>query len=235
MRRYPTESIINCRDLGGWPCPGGATAAHRAIRCGIPLPPTAQDRALLRQLGVRAIVDLRGQGEALANPSAFAADPAFDYYHISLYEANPATAADGRPLTALYREILTTSGAGFAAVLRLLPTLPQPFLFHCFCGKDRTGLLSALLLAAAGVDAQDIIADYEVSYTYIKPFFEREIAAGSPLIWQTDLEKLRTDAAVMEETLTFLQTAYGGARGYLAAVGLTAQEIAAVETLLAPE
>ena len=85
------------------------------------------------------------------------------------------------------------------------------------------------------MDAQDIIADYEVSYTYIKPFFEREIAAGSSLIWQTDLEKLRTDAAVMEETLTFLQTAYGGARGYLSAVGLTAPEIAAVERLLRPE
>ena len=232
MRRYPTESIINCRDLGGWPCPGGVTAQGRAIRCGIPLPPTPADYALLRRLGVRAVVDLRGKGEAALYPSPFAADPAYDYYHIPLYEANPACAEDDRPLTALYREILTDFGPGFAAVLRLLPTLPQPFLFHCFCGKDRTGLLSALLLSAAGVDATDVTADYEVSFTYIKPFFEREIAAGSPMIWQTDLSKLRTDAAVMEETLTFLQRAYGGTRGYFSAIGLTAPEIAAVELLL---
>ena len=232
MRRYPTESIINCRDLGGWPCPGGETACLRAIRCGIPLPPTANDYALLRRLGVRAVVDLRGRGESAQYPSPFAENPDYDYYHIPLYEANPACAEDDRPLTALYREILTSFGPGFAAVLRLLPTLPQPFLFHCFCGKDRTGLLSALLLAAAGVDATDIIADYEVSFTYIKPFFVREIAAGSPLIWQTDLSKLRTDAAVMEETLAFLQSAYGGARGFFSAVGLSAAEIAAVEQLL---
>ena len=140
------------------------------IRCGIPLPPTANDYALLRRLGVRAVVDLRGRGEAAQYPSPFADDPAFAYYHIPLYEANPACAEDDLPLTALYREILTAFGDGFAAVLRLLPTLPQPFLFHCFCGKDRTGLLSALLLAAAGVDATDILADSRSPSPTLSPF-----------------------------------------------------------------
>ncbi|MBR5771603.1 MAG: tyrosine-protein phosphatase, partial [Clostridia bacterium] len=58
-----------------------------------------------------------------------------------------------------------------------------PFLIHCFLGKDRTGILSALLLSLAGVSRELIARDYRLSEDYVLPFAKREIENKTDLIW----------------------------------------------------
>lgn len=234
QRRYLTENIINCRDLGGYPCRDGSrvTGFGRAIRCGIPKTPTKKDIELLKSIGVKTVLDLRGNAEAESMPSYFIGDPDFDYHHISLLEANPALSEETDDVFDLYISSLNEYSENYAQALRVIAGTDEPFLFHCFLGKDRTGILAALLLKASGVENDDIIADYEVSFTYIRNFVRAEMASGSGLIWEKSEDKLHSPAGGMGRLLRYIDEARSGAEGYFRNIGLSENEIAALSRIL---
>ena len=232
QRYYAGDNIINCRDLGGYVCNAGVTAFGKALRAGVLRAPSDKDLENLRSVGIKTVIDLRGIEEAQDMPSFFKDNPEFDYYHVTLLEANPAMAKSDMSMVEMYEHSLSDYNENFAKVLRIIASLDAPFMFHCFCGKDRTGMLSALLLSAAGVCKEDIIADYEVSYTYIKPFIEREIRNESGLIWDGAYERFYSLGQNMSQILDFIDEKYGGAIGYFKKIGLTDAEIDALRTKL---
>lgn len=232
QRRYITENIINCRDIGGYPCGDGVTAYGRVLRAGVARTPTAKDLEVLRKFGIKTVIDLRGNEEAEDMPSYFKDSEEFEYHHISLLEANPAFANTDMTMPEMYELCLNEYKENFAKALRIISSLGEPFMFHCFCGKDRTGMLTALLLSAAGVENVDIIADYEVSYTYIKPFIEKEIRENTGLIWEGKYERFYSRAEHMEHILDYIDRAFGGAIGYFRHIGLTEDEITKIKNLL---
>lgn len=232
QRRYKTDNIINCRDLGGYACDGGVTAFGKVLRAGVARDPSERDLEVLRRFGVKTVIDLRGNSEAEDMPSFFKNNPEFDYHHISLLEANPAFAKNDMSLSELYMHCLNEYKANFAAVLRLIATLDKPFMFHCFCGKDRTGLIAAMLLAAAGVERTDILTDYEISYTCIKNFIEKEIRENTGLIWDGAYSRFYSKAEDMAQILDYIDLTYGSVNGYFAQIGLTENEIAKIAEVL---
>lgn len=226
MQRYfAGDNIINCRELGGYSCNGGVTKYGVALRAGVLRDPSAKDLENMRKAGIRTVIDLRGNEEAADMPSFFRSNPEFSYHHVSLLEANPAFAKSDITMTEMYEHCLSDYSENFAKVLRIIASLDEPFMFHCFCGKDRTGMLAALLLSAAGVCKEDIIADYEVSYTYIKPFIEREIRNNSGLIWDGAYERFYSHGENMEHILGYIEEKFGGTIGYFRKIGLTEAEI----------
>ena len=231
QRRYRAEKIVNFRDLGGYPLDGGVTRWGRALRCGVPNGTTEGDIELLRSLGIRRIFDLRGENEVTELPSGLYGIPGIECVNIPLLEVNPDTSKN-QSVTDMYIYSLTENAPNYARVLRLIAETDSPFMFHCFGGKDRTGLLAALLLGAAGAEREDIVADYQISFTYLRPFYEREIATGSPLIWDTDLSKLESSPDKMRSTLDFLDENYGGIMGYISSLGLSGDEIARISNIL---
>ena len=232
QRRYLTEHIVNCRDLGGYPAGERVTAFGRAIRCGVINDPTEKDIEILKSIGIKTVIDLRGNEESENMPSVFASIPDFDYHHISLLETNPVFSKKCTDLCEMYILSLTEYSENYAAVLRLISTLTEPFLFHCFAGKDRTGLLAAMLLDAAGVCKEDILADYQVSFTYFKPAYERELASDSGVIWEKDPSKFYSDPSVMERILDYFEKEFGGIIGYFKKIGLTDGEIRRLSEVL---
>lgn len=235
QRRYTGENIVNCRDLGGYPATEGkVTQFGRAIRSAIPNTPTENDIEMLRKLGVKTVIDLRGDAETRDMPSVFASLPDFEYHHISLLETNPVFSKKCTDMCEMYILSLTEYSRNYAAALRLISSLDKTFLFHCFAGKDRTGLLAAMLLGAAGVCREDIIADYQVSYTYFRPFYERELKANSGVIWEKDPSKFYSDPAVMERILDYFEAEFGGFSGYFESLGLSEEEIRRLSGLLLP-
>lgn len=225
MKTYVTQNIINCRDLGGYSCNGGVTAFGKAVRCGIPRNPTYEDIIFLKNLGIKNIIDLRGIEEADERPSIFSSLAEFNYYHITTLEANPALNKTNSPIWELYAMSLEEYGENYAKILRAIISFKEPFLFHCFLGKDRTGLIAAILLDAAGVSKEDIIKDYCTSWDYIKPFAAEEIKNNTGLIWEQDESRLRSDRENMENILDYFDRGYGGIKGYLSNIGLTDDEI----------
>lgn len=233
QRRYITENIVNCRDLGGYPTlDGGVTLFGKALRCGILGNPTEKDLETLKKFKIKTVIDLRGNSEKADMPDVFEFLPEYDYHHISLLETNPMFSKKCTDMCEMYILSLTEYKENYARALRLVSRLEEPFLFHCFAGKDRTGLLAAMLLGAAGVCREDIVADYQVSFTYFLPAYEREVKANSGIIWEKNPAKFYSDPAVIQRILDYFDSEFGGIIGYFKFIGLNENEIKNISDVL---
>lgn len=233
-RRIQFENIVNCRDLGGYPCKGGAvTQFGRLLRCGIPRDPTPADMERLTEIGIKTVIDLRGDHEAVERPSAFLSNPyGFEYRQISLLEVNPAITNPDVPLCDIYKRSIESYGENYAKVMKTLAGIETPAMFHCFLGKDRTGILASMILALAGVSKEDIIADYQVSGTYLNSFYKKELEDNTGLIWENNDDHLQSaphNIALLHE---YIEDKYGSVTGYLHGFGVTDEEIERVGRLL---
>lgn len=210
------DACYNARDLGGLPTRDGARTRRGAlIRADSVGRLTERGRAALEAYGVRTIIDLRFGVEVRDDPSPFTDHATIIAHNLPL---NPNDVAVTRSLATQRRSALpypatvnvaylATHQPQIAAVMRAIADAPEGgILFHCHAGRDRTGLIAALLLALVGVPAEIIPADYALSFSAI--------------------------AETMDATLAHLESDYGGAEGYLRAAGVTEQEIARVRNRL---
>ncbi len=235
MTVYTAENIINLRDAGGYPCSGGEIRRGFVFRCGIPKAPTENDFALLRSLGIKTIIDLRGDKEDADMPSTIPARREFDYFRIPLLDANPALNDPAFPMSEMYMKSLREYSAGYAELFRLISTLREPFLFHGFLGKDRTGIVAALLQEICGAGREDILDDYSATYRLIKPFVEREIELKTGLIWEQDNSRLQSEKETMQNVFLALDREYSGAEGYLQEAGADPAVLQRIRQLLVAE
>ena len=93
-------------------------------------------------------------------------------------------------------------------------------LVHCYAGKDRTGIVVALLLALVGVPKETIVDDYTVSADYLRPLWEEQRRLAIPTV------PPGSPPEAMAEMLEHLGQAHGGAEAYLRTAGVTDEEIA---------
>jgi protein-tyrosine phosphatase len=109
-------------------------------------------------------------------------------------------------------------------VLRAVADAPEGVtLFHCAAGKDRTGVVASMLLAAADVEPEEIAEDYAISTDYIRDAY---LAAHPPESWPAVLEDVRCPPEQVYNMLEHLDTRYGGTLRYLHSIGLSDEEIA---------
>jgi protein-tyrosine phosphatase len=172
-RHVPLDGITNLRDLGGFATAGGGTTRWRTVYRADALHKLSADGlAKFHELGVRAVFDLRGDVEREAFPNPVAS------VHVPIVGRPPGevrplrdgelSLEDGeRMLRDTYVGILEHSAAGIATILRTIADgAANPALFHCHGGKDRTGVVAAVLLAAVGVRRDDVLDDYEATRRY---------------------------------------------------------------------
>lgn len=234
------DGVHNIRDLGGFLRQSGQTTRPgRVLRgCGMD-GLTEAGREGLRGLGLVRVIDLRTAAEIAANPGPFAGDPA--RVAVSLFEGlapvHQLLRDDAQfDLGDRYIGALTVRVAQFADVFRLLAETAGrgPVLFHCTAGKDRTGLVAALLLALNYVPDDEIARDYAATATLGAAMMARLRArllregADAALIERV----LRADADSMLRVLSWLHVHHGSAQGYLAAAGLGAADLERLKTLL---
>ena len=141
---------------------------------------------------------------------------------------------DADLLLDIYRLALTERGAEFATILRIIAQAEGAVLFHCTAGKDRTGMIAALLLLLAGATRDTVIADYALTGDYAPAMFaalHAEVqAAGETFDLSSPL--LLCNPATMEALLHDLHDRHGGAEAYLLRHGLTETELAALRARL---
>lgn len=218
---------MNLRDLGGYPVSGGGcTAWERLLRGDQPHGLTPEDLAWLRAREINTVVDLRSALEQKYRPDPLARAEGFAYFACPLVGGDvlPNTEDD---VARGYFNVLD-AGESVRRALGLIAQAPGGVLFHCTAGKDRTGLLSALLLSVAGVGRPDILADYQVSETYLEQVPMAEGLArklGLPL---AELAAFvgRSKPAYLNGCLKLLEEKYGTVAEYLSAVGLTQEQTA---------
>ena len=170
----PTEGVHNFRDYGGWSTADGARIATGLLwRSGQHVGASEADLAAIDALGIRTVIDLRGQSERERNPCArgpeFAADIiAYEGETTSSpphMDVDPDTSTSDiarQRMMAVYTRMPRNPAMTemFARYLQALATRDGASLVHCFAGKDRTGVAAMLLLHILGVSGDDQMAEY---------------------------------------------------------------------------
>lgn len=166
---------INLRDLGGVPTGHGVAVRRGLVYRSAALTDLAGAQLdAVRALGIRTIVDLRRNAERAACPTPWEAMGCTDYWcrdydysdadHRARMRSPDFTAADARAsMIRLYAELPYEQAESYTRLFRAIAAGEGPVLFHCAVGKDRTGVAAALILMAAGVSREDILADYVVT------------------------------------------------------------------------
>ncbi len=132
----------------------------------------------------------------------------------------------------LYRRTLARVGSSFASVARIVAASPGPTLIHCTAGKDRTGLVVAVILSAVGVSDEDIIADYVLTRANMPGVLERIVSTpgleDGPALLQRVSERqpeiLTAPTSAMTAALAILEGS-GGADVWLVHHGLSDAEL----------
>jgi len=235
-RHLQLEGTYNVRDVGGYVTGDGrSTRWRRLLRADGMHRLTPEAQQTLRDTGLRTIIDLRRPSEAEQQPNVFATATTLRYRHMPLYQIVVGD-RDERSLGEIYRWIVDECQPQVAAVIALL-TEPDalPGLVHCTAGKDRTGVIIALLLGAVGVPVETIVADYALSAEHLGSGFVEEMrlritAAG--LDWAQYERLMISPAEFMHDLLAHLDTQYGGVQSYLRTIGIDGEQLAVLRANL---
>lgn len=236
-RHWTLPDTHNIRDLGGYPrSSGGTTRWNRILRGEALYHLSEQSTETLTDRGLALVIDLRGPHETSTTVHPFAVHRRVAYRNIALFDALSPIALSETPfdMAQRYRDALDRCGVRMAEVLRAVITAPDGIvLIHCTAGKDRTGIVAALLLAVAGVPPETIAEDYALTASaegVIRHLRERALAAGAPA---EHIDRvLASDASTMLSMLEHLDQAHGGIDAYLGKIGLTPDEVQMLIALL---
>jgi len=249
------EGCFNVRDLGGLPtADGGTTRFGVLVRADSLVRLTEAGCRAAREYGLATAVDLRSQPEvderrvirrlatgavldtAGAHPFC-PGGPCCDgvrYRRMTLWGDDEPFWARLRAATRqlqIYRLILDVGAARFAEVARLVAAAPGLVVVHCQVGKDRTGLVVAVLLSAVGVTDEPIAADYALSARCLQPYLDlRRALAAAP--GSEPADGMTSPPETMLALLGELRRSHGGAAGYLGAGGLRESELATLRRRL---
>jgi protein-tyrosine phosphatase len=241
QRDLAWEGCLNVRDLGGHrTADGGETRYGAVVRADSVRQLTAAGWQAAVDYGIRTVVDLRGDHELEADPPA---ELPVDVLHVPFMEQNEAAFAEveavaraageaagddvARRTRDVYLVFLEHFKQNVAAGLRAVARAPEGgVVVHCLGGKDRTGLLTALLLHLAGVDAEQIGADYGLSEERLRPRHDVWIAEAETEAERERLRRvLQSPAASMVAVLKELEKRYGSVEDYLRSAGVTDEEL----------
>lgn len=168
MKRYLENVIENMRDIGGYVVGDYYVSEGKIIRSNLPNKLSVKNKKFLKELGVKNVIDLRSQKELEIKPSVFANDTDFDFYHLEMIGGIeiPKSCED---VPVSYFNMLEAK-ENIKNIFEILKK-GEKVLYFCNAGKDRTGVVTALILGALGVSVADIAKDYVLTKKFMKDFF----------------------------------------------------------------
>ena len=235
------EGAHNFRDLGGLPTRDGAiTRTGVLYRSDALHHLESRDVDRLAELGVRTVVDLRSMAELEQTGRGALGSTEIDFVHAPLSHSDqgvhvlPPSLVDG-DLGHHYVASLADRTPTLADVITTLATPTRlPAVFHCTAGKDRTGMVAALVLSLVGVDDDVIVEDYTLTDDRMALVMGKIRATGGMTQLPEDVAArvARAEATSMQTFLGGLAREYGGAAGWAHAAGVDDTVIASLHEVL---
>lgn len=228
-RQIAVQGAYNLRDIGGYKTAGGASTRWRShLRADSLHGLTQDDMELLAEQGLRLVIDLRGDQEIAEQPNPFASYSGIRYVNVPIFAALAPTAMMQRKANSFrmaehYRDAIDQCGPAISRVIGLIAEEEEgSVLFHCTAGKDRTGVIAALLLLVAGVDRETIIEDYSLTGILAPDLIDylRGRAQARGMEGETLEELLASQPQTMATLLDHIETRYSGVEPYLASIGI---------------
>ena len=185
----------------------------------------------MRTHGIRSVIDIRSPDEAAQRPSPFAEGSTYHAAHFVLGRTMQIDQAAVAGTMSAELERLAGPESGLADVIRAIARAEPGIVLHCAAGRDRTGFVVAILLAALGVPDDDIVADYVASDIELAEEYERFIAEHAD-----DEANIRgaivRRADTMRTLLAAVRAGYGDGAAYLRAAGVDVKDIDRLRTKL---
>ncbi|HEY3218519.1 MAG TPA: tyrosine-protein phosphatase [Candidatus Limnocylindria bacterium] len=223
------DALLNARDLGGLPSARGPIARGAVVRSDALHRLSEAGRAALVAHGVRTVIDMRDISEVEARPYAFPLTSGVTYRHVGQQSQEMWKSTRGRDRVTRETMMLELARSRLAAIAEVIADAPAGgVLIHCEAGKDRTGLMTMLLLDLVGTPADVIAADYTLTAIGLAPLFSELLAKAendTPERRAWLEEDARSRPEVMLAIHAVLRDRYGGAEPYLLGAGASAASL----------
>ena len=240
-RRLTLNGTSNVRDIGGYLTADGRSVVWRRVLRGDALHRVDNaGRELLAGYELATSLDLREDDERHDAPDHLDAGVRLVSVPLFTYQLPPEEASvDPRQFSTLdevYKHVVAERGPALAAVLRELARPGAlPAIVHCAGGKDRTGIVIALLLASLGVPDDVIAADYEATALFLNEEFreaalDRAVAAGRDRAQFAAM--LGCEPRLILDVLEEIRSSHGHVDTYLVHHGLRPEELEQLRSLL---
>lgn len=241
------DGAFNFRDLGGVSTTDGRLVLPRRVYRSATLDGVSPaGLTTLAELGIHTVIDLRSEAEVAGDGRFPHEGTGIEWFHLAS-AVGPPSGEDPRmaavfaaedPMALIFPLLVTRAGSMFGTALRLIAEGGRtPLVFHCTSGKDRTGLLAALLHLILGVDLPIVLADFERS-TLALAEIRAQMAARYHLASVMSAEQLDRMAGADRAWVLHALEAIGGLAGlepWLDSIGVDAAVRHALRTtLLAP-
>ncbi|GAC1511581.1 MAG: tyrosine-protein phosphatase [Candidatus Dormibacteraceae bacterium] len=182
---------------------------------------TPAGREALTAYGVTTVIDLRTDGEVSRAPNPFADGAGPIYRHLPMIDDSMMVelgTASG--MFERYLMMLDGRPGAFRAIFEAVAEADGAAVFHCFAGKDRTGLVAAMLLSLAGVPGDAIAEDFEETDAQLAARYQEWMAAAAPERRKAMREEFRCPPDRILGVLEHLAKNWGGVPAYLEASGM---------------
>jgi protein-tyrosine phosphatase len=233
QRRIPLEGCLNFRDLGGYPTADGRAVRWRQVfRSDALHLVTDADLAHLRdEIRLREVIDLRSSAEVRSEGQGPLAQGDVRFHHVPLFDGEVREEDRERvaQITLADRYVFMAELAGdrIARVVTLLAEAEAPAVFHCAAGKDRTGVISAIVLGLLGVPDEVIVADYAATRENLDAIVDRlnALEGYRTMLAALPPDTMHANPETIVEFLERLRVRFGSVEDYALASGVAAPAI----------
>jgi protein-tyrosine phosphatase len=227
-RRVELAGCLNFRDLGGYPTADGRRVRWRQVfrSDGLHALTDGDVVRLREEIRLGDVIDLRstpelqseGRGPLEAEPVRF--------HHLPLFDGAMAESREAAARYTLADRYVLMAEFARGPIARVLDTLAHtdsPAVFHCAAGKDRTGVVSALILGLLGVDDEVIVADYVATREALDGIVDRLMALDGyrKMLDLLPPDTMHANPETMLEFLARLRESHGSFEGYARNAGLS--------------
>lgn len=213
MIRYFEKSIENMRDIGGYKSgTENKVIQGKMIRSNLPKKLSDNDILDLKKMGINTVIDLRSREEYENKQSIFENNKNFKIYHIEIDVGRDIPEKENL-VPKSYIDMLTLHEKirNFFEIL----ANNEGILYFCNAGKDRTGVITALILKLLGVSDEDIINDYMITKELMSGILNKYAEHNDNII-----NIITPQRYYMEEFLTKFTEKYKGIENYLTLIGV---------------
>ncbi len=232
-RPFPVEGTYNFRGMTGYPAADGRVRNAKLFRSDALHRLNDVGRNQLSDLGIGLIIDLRDRTELEKSPSRLEGLPV-DVRHNPIFEeGNVPGGKEIAGLLDIYLLMVRNHASQLTQAVRLIADSgTTPVLVHCTAGKDRTGLVIALALLAAGVDREQVILDYTASEENLRGEWSEAMLAA--VAAHPDFNNAGSElhsiisaspAQVLRSALDLVDELYGSPAGLLKAHGFSDDDL----------